>query len=362
MPELEAVSAASAISSLPFANDNVPVRLSGTLADRPGAKTMIGGYYYATDVKIVYESTGGSWEKRSATPPKHSIAGEAHGSMKDRPVAAKMIGWTYHVPGTGTIYEAFPSINGGNGEWATINRKSVGRETDYGYGDKMGAAVDLTLAELGDALSSRYGLQLQSTGDNAIVATVEEPFEHIIAQTLDASPSNPYLVKLDQFIQEEFTGDGQLDLLEREAARRANDGVADGTDIITSETFNWQEGDEGKTIKIKKRAASQRAANPRASNPRWLKILAVQNAGTIQVDDEVDEGSDLILVMDGEGWETIATKNGFDPGEMVGTPNSPGAWSRFSKVITSDKIYKVVFVPGTTGHGHFSLNITKLGR
>lgn len=49
------------------------------------------------------------------------------------------------------------------------------------------------------------------------------------------------------------------------------------------------------------------------------------------------------------GGVTIATKDGFTDVESV------GGWSRFSKAITSDKIYSLVGVPGSAGDGIFSI-------
>lgn len=70
--------------------------------------------------------------------------------------------------------------------------------------------------------------------------------------------------------------------------------------------------------------------------------------------DDVDIFENGNKVSGGESEITISTKDGFADG------NTTGAWSSFSKIISSDKIYRVVFVPGNNGDGVYSLNISEL--
>lgn len=58
---------------------------------------------------------------------------------------------------------------------------------------------------------------------------------------------------------------------------------------------------------------------------------------------------DMSDVADGESQETIATKSGFID------ETSP-----FTKVITVDKVYSVIFVPGNTGDGIYSIGVRAL--
>lgn len=318
---------------------HVPVRLSGLLEDRPDPKEAVGAYFFATDRGVVYKSTGAEWMIRDALG-KDDCSGHKFGLEADLPDAADMIGWIYHATDTAANYEAFPSKKD-DGAWYLAPMANPFTPP--------GIAPD-SLSKLRSSLSNQFGCAFQSAGDNP---SPEGPY--ILVQTLGASLTNPYLVRMEQFILEAFDGGGQLDLVERDAVRRVTDGVADGTDIITSVTFGWQEGDEGKTLKVKVDGGT----------PRWLKILDVPGSGTVQLDGDVEAGSNLILSMDGEDEVTLATKTGFTADDAVQpkNPNTVGACSSFSKPITSNKIYKVVFARGhTAGHGGFSLNVTKFGK
>lgn len=77
--------------------------------------------------------------------------------------------------------------------------------------------------------------------------------------------------------------------------------------------------------------------------------LVERNANDIDVFDE--EGA---LVSGGESEVIIATKSGFTDGD---TTNN---WSRLVKAVTVNKIYSVIFVPGDTGDGIYSLRAQSL--
>lgn len=195
------------------------------------------------------------------------------------------------------------------------------------------------LAKLRSRLGGGSGRRLQSTGDAASDAVSLAKF--VIFQTLDASPENPILVEFHQHILDPFTGPGQFDLVERDSVRRVFDGAsAGGTAVLTSATMNWQPGDAGQSIKV--------GLNP----GRHYTILSRQSSTQVTLNGLIAQPSaELTLTMDGheDSEVTIATKSGF-PGV---TP--VGGWSPFSKPLTSDKVYFVVFVPGTTGDGIYAM-------
>lgn len=197
------------------------------------------------------------------------------------------------------------------------------------------------LAKLRSRLVGQFGIRLQSTGDDADSALTQ-----ILMQTIGASPRSPYLVKFEQIILDPFTGAGQFDLVERDSRRRSFGGAsAGGTPILTdpSGVMNFQAGDVNQIIQIGK-------------NPgRIYKILSRQNANQVTLFSNITlPSSGLTLTMDGSAEVTIATKSGFTDGDTT------GSWSRFAKVLTSDKVYSVAFVPGTAGDGVYSLSVQGL--
>lgn len=132
-------------------------------------------------------------------------------------------------------------------------------------------------------VNRRFGIRFQSTGDAPDSAQTR-----ILMQTINATPSNPYVVEFHQFILDPFTGPGQFDLTERNA---------DDIDVLDI------------------------------------------------------EGE---LVSGGESQVTLATKTGFEDGTTT------GGWSRFAKVITENKTYRVIFVPGDAGDGVFLIKAQEL--
>lgn len=192
--------------------------------------------------------------------------------------------------------------------------------------------ASIELAQLRAKMSGRYGRLFRSA--------VEDEQTEIIFQTIGVSPDNPCLIEFEQFILDPFTGAGQFDLVERDSMRRVFDGVsAGGTPVLGSDTMNWQPSDEGKFIKV-------------GMNPgRYYTILSVDAPDEVTLNNNITLlSSELTLTMEGEIETTIATKNGF-PGV---TPID--GWSPLSKLITSDKVYLGVFVPGDTGDGVFLIN------
>ena len=85
---------------------------------------------------------------------------------------------------------------------------------------------------------------------------------------------------------------------------------------------------------------------------RFDQIIADPFTGDGQFDLVEHDASDVDL-FDAEGQAaggvTIATKDGFMDGD------TKNGWSYLCKLITADKIYSVVFVPGPTGEGSFSI-------
>ena len=192
------------------------------------------------------------------------------------------------------------------------------------------------LAKLRSRLTDQFGARLQSTGD---AANPEQKF--IIFQTLGASPENPILVEFEQFILESFTGSGKFDLIERDAIRRVFDGAsAGGTPVVGSATMDWSAEDVGASIKV--------GLNP----GRHYIILSVEDPEHVTLNGNITlPSSALILTMDGmeDSEVTIATKDGFPDVDAI------DGWSSRKKPLTSDKVYFVDFVPGTTGDGIYSV-------
>lgn len=141
---------------------------------------------------------------------------------------------------------------------------------------------------------------------------------------------------------------GQFDLVERDARRRVFDGAsAGGTPVLTdpSGVMNFQSSDVGKFIRV--------GINP----GRYYSILSRQSAIQVTLNANITlPSSGLTLTMDGSDASevTIATKSGFTNGDTT------GRWSRWRDVLTVDKTYSVVFVPGTAGAGAYSINVCGL--
>lgn len=139
---------------------------------------------------------------------------------------------------------------------------------------------------------------------------------------------------------------GKFDLVERDARRRVFDGTsAGGTAVLASATMNFQTSDVDKIIRV--------GINP----GRLYRILSRQSATQVTLSGNITLPSvGLILTMDGtdESEVTIATKDGFTAGA------TDAAGSRLPKVLTVDKTYSVVFVPGTAGDGLYSINVQGL--
>lgn len=304
-----------------YADSGAPLRLSGTLRERPDPEGKAGAYYFATDQGIVFESTGKTWIVRGALG-KDDVAGHASGLKADMPPPGKMVGWIYHTTDTNRDYEAFPS------GWYTAPIANP-------FTAPPGIAPD-SLSQLRSSFSNQFGARFQSTSDAVT---------RIVMQTLDASPRNPHRVKFDQHILEEFTGDGQFDLVERDSARRVTDGVSDGSATLTSATMDWQSEDEGEIIKVGKGAGFQ-----------LFRIESVEDEQTVVLDRDIPvSATDVTLEMEGGNEVTIATKDGF----TNGIDNENG-WQSFSKIITTDKVYSLVCVPGDTGDGVISLSAQAL--
>lgn len=196
------------------------------------------------------------------------------------------------------------------------------------------------VATLRSKLSGQFGIRLQSTG---AAANVEQ--SHVILQTLDATPENPYLVIFAQHILEPFTGSGQFNLIERDARRRVFDGASEGeTNVISSETMDWQPEDEGEPIKVGRYPG------------RIYTIVSVEDSEHITISGTIRLPSiDLTLTMDGKSESTLGTS-----AELVNGITNGEGWSNLEKVITDDKVYRVDFVPGDTGIGVYSIQARRL--
>lgn len=200
------------------------------------------------------------------------------------------------------------------------------------------------IAQLRSKVSGRFGVRLQSTG-----ASASDETSFVLLHTLDVTPEKPLVVKFDQFIVDPFTGDGQFDLVERDVYRRVSDGVGvTGSPVVSSVEMGFEAEDEDGLIKVKQGSTVI----------GYFTILSVDGdeatlSGDLTLaDDEI--ANDLTLELYRTEEETIATKAGFADGDTVGD------WSRFAKVITTDKVYSVVFTPGDAGDGAFVLSVQSL--
>jgi hypothetical protein len=90
---------------------SAPLRISGTLANRPDAAAAENAFYFATDDGAggkVYVSDDKVWFERTELD-KADIVGLLSGLNADKPsFSGSAIGWVYHSTDTGDRYEAFP--------------------------------------------------------------------------------------------------------------------------------------------------------------------------------------------------------------------------------------------------------------
>lgn len=320
-----------------YADSGAPLRLSGALRERPDPMGRTGAYYYATDQGAVYASTGKAWIVRGALG-KDDIAGRASGLSTDMPPAGKMVGWMYHTTDTNRDYEAFPS------GWYTT--RPVNPFTG------PGVAPD-SLAVLRTSLSTQYGMRFRASDYPDFDDELDAPPTFMLLQTKGASLGNPLLVEFTQRILEAV--DGQFDLVARDAARRSFAGVSDGSTTLSdpssdpSGKMNWTSEDEGELIKVGRGPGNV------------YEIQTVVDAETVVIDRAIEESLEgLTLEMKGGNEVTIATKDGFTDGELLGTENTAGTKSRFEDLITHDKIYTVVMTPGATGDGIYFARVNSL--
>jgi hypothetical protein len=119
-----------------------------------------------------------------------------------------------------------------------------------------------------------------------------------LVELTDASPANPYLLRFDQVILEAFAG-----------------------------------GDPAAQFDLVER------------DPTDVDVF------------EPDGSGGFTKVSGGESEVVLATKTGgFTDGDTT------GSWSRFVKVITSNKFYKIVFAPGSAGDGVYSIKVIEINR
>lgn len=200
-------------------------------------------------------------------------------------------------------------------------------------------ALQTISKQLHGVLSGQFGIRLQSTGDAA-----DDEMTRVIMQTVGVSPKNPCVVNFEQIINDPFTGAGQFDLVERDSRRRSVGGAsAGGTPVLTdpSGVMNWQSGDADKLLRV-------------GTNPgRVYKIVSRQSTTQVTLNANITlPSSGLTLTMDGsdDSEVTIATRDGFTDVDA----------SSLTKVLDSDKVYSVVFVPGDAGDGAYSIIVKGL--
>lgn len=203
----------------------------------------------------------------------------------------------------------------------------------------------VTLSDLRQWISGQFGIRLQSTGDAASPGQT-----HIVLQTRNASITNPYLVQFDQFILTPFTGPGQFDLVERDASdpnRFFSDCITvHASPLLTSIEDNFTPDMVSNLVACE-------------GVPDGTTVLSYQNAKQVTLSANATADTPppgITCTIGGKTKVTIATKAGFTDGDVI------GSWSYLRKAITSDKIYSVVFVPGTAGDGIYSMKISGLNQ
>lgn len=218
---------------------------------------------------------------------------------------------------------------------------SASKSSSAGNQDALESA-SRSLAGLRSSLSNTFGVRLQSAG-----ATPDDAVTRVILETIGASPTNPFVVNFTQFIPVPFSGPGQFDLVERDSRRRSVGGAsAGGTNVLTdlSRAMNWSSEDEGRLIRIGR------------NHGQVFKISTVLEDDVVTLSRNIAlPASGLTLTMDGseESQVTLATANGGFPDGGSGKGN----WLIYKKVLTSDKVYSVVFAPGDAGEGIYSISV-----
>lgn len=295
------------------------IRLSGLLADRPEPGAAVDAFYFATDEGKVYVSDGLEWSERN-TLDRVDVAGHKSGLDSSKPDPRQAIGWIYHSTDTGINYEAFPT------GWYLL-------------------ASELSLVELRQWCSGQFGARFQSTGNAASPAQTR-----LLLKTSGASNANPYLVFFDQIILTPFTGPGQFDLVQREA----NDVDVAFLDCITvsSSPLLTSVGDNFTADMVG-------AIVTCVGVPAGTTVLSYQNSKQVTLSANATANAPapgITCQIGGKTQMTLATKNGLTDGVTT------GLCSRLVKAITSDKLYNVVFVPGTVGDGIYSIKLSGLNQ
>jgi hypothetical protein len=259
-------------------------------------------------------------------------------------------------------------------------------------------------AKLRSLMSGKFGIRYQSTGVAANRAQTR-----ILMQTVYASTKNPYMVNFDQVILDPFTG---TDVAATGVLTSDNTAPADGATVtIGTKVYTFKTTltpTEGQVLINSTADAALlnlirainhtgtantdykcAAANPDVTAASSVTAHAFQVTATIpgvstvattetsahlswgavtlvggsragQFDLVERNSSDVVTfddygnIVPGGSQVTLATKSGFTGG------NTTGNWSSLAKVITVDKTYSVVFVPGAAGDGSFSISIRGL--
>lgn len=297
----------------------MPIRLSGLLANIPAPNAAVGAFYFATDEGDVYVSDGNEWNERMVLDHA-DVAGNKSGSDANKPDPRKAIGWIYHATDTRIKYEAFPTA------WHVL----VSGEQP-------------SLVDLCRWVSGQFSTRFQSTGELADIAQTR-----VLLTATDASPENPYLIRFDQVILTPFTGPGKFDLQERDASDMDviffDCITVSSSPLLTSVGDNFTVGMVGDIVTC-------------AGVPVGTTVLSYQNPKQVTLSANATASAPapgIQCSIGGKTEVTLATKDGFTDGV------TSDGWSRFIKVTTGDKYYKVAFVPGTTGDGVYSLRLSRV--
>lgn len=211
--------------------------------------------------------------------------------------------------------------------------------------DAPPGVLELGLVRLRQWVSGRFGARLQSTGGAADPAQTR-----VICEVHDVSPANPYLVYFDQLILTTFTGPGKFDLLERDLTD-LDIGFLDcitvsSSPLLTSVGDNFTADMVGDFVTMVGVTAG-------------TKVLSYQNPKQVTLSSNATANAPspgIYCTLGGKSEVTLATKAGFTNGATT------GGWSRLVRLITSEKYYRIVFVPGDAGDGVYTMGLSGLSQ
>lgn len=166
----------------------IPLRLSGTIANRPTAGSAINALYFATDQNIVYRSFGGAWNERESCDCA-GVYGRSSGLIANRPSSGSMVGWLFDATDEGIIYEAFPTAwfdTTASGGIPTLDGDNtwIGTNTWGGGGEQ----IFNTPSTFNESVNFTSDIKLNDVGlSNTVTTTTPTTGQTILAPPKDAS-------------------------------------------------------------------------------------------------------------------------------------------------------------------------------